>query len=972
MADFDKKVALIEIEIDQKAALKQVDQLTLAIVQQKKTVKENTAEIKGLEKANLDLGKAVKQGTISQAEANAQIEENDKEIKGLTLTTAKQRDGLKDLNAERRQAVKESKVFSNSLDSLRIQSVKLKKELNAQETATKEGRKEFKKLAKELKGTNEKIRELDQSAGDFKTNVGNYPGIIGKAVDGFKEFSGSLTSFGDNLRLGNEGLGSMSSSLTTLPGIFATATKGMGALGTASKAFIATGIGAIIGVIALAFFSLKSAIQSNDEKMLKFQKALAPVTAMMKGLLSVLEPVADFLIEEISVALDNASKAFSSFLSALSTGLKFLGFDSAAKSVSDFSEKVSELSTAAISILDLEHSFKILKRSLTTVNATLEGQVALFQQIAGDATLSFQAQQKAAEQSIKLQERLIKKRMEESDLEESILNQKIKSAKLEGGSASDLLDQLAAVQATKIGYESEYTLFKEQNAKLQRQIAQDLWEQELDFSIDVGTKRTEEALKASENEKMSLEQRKASVEEARRLDQEAFENQIALFEEVGLTRVQINDLIKESNAQVIADELKKTQLSEIERNRFRELVIERQNNNKAIMDSDKALLDFEAEKNKETTKRTIDLNKRIREVEDKNLEIKFEKRIANASNAKEVMDIMYEQEKSNFKREKERLKEEEENLAENKEITEEERAVVQKEINLSKEEAEQSHQDKMTEIQEKADKNRLQKTQAAISEFKSAVSTGQTAVQTIIDSSSINVENRYNKRRNALKKQLAKGQITEEEYAERKEKLDQKQAIAIWKIQKKAFNVKKIFNIAGVIADTAAAVAEAVKLLPATGGLPLSAINAAIGALQISNIVKQQPPPPPTFAQGGDVFGAVVGGKPHSQGGTKYRGEDGNIFEVEKGEGLFVTKREATNPALALLDQANTSFGGSSMFSGGARFLQDGGSVATESTGFNQDDLITAIQATPPPVVQIQSIMAGINAEMEAKKVGTI
>lgn len=145
-----------------------------------------------------------------------------------------------------------------------------------------------------------------------------------------------------------------------------------------------------------------------------------------------------------------------------------------------------------------------------------------------------------------------------------------------------------------------------------------------------------------------------------------------------------------------------------------------------------------------------------------------------------------------------------------------------------------------------------------------------------------------------------------------------------------------------------------------------------MGAVRVGTILASPAPPRPSFAQGGDVFGTIAGGRPHSQGGTKYRGEDGNVFEVEKGEGLFVTKREATNPALALLDQANTSFGGTSMFSNGSRFLQDGGSVAMESTGFSQEDLIAAIEATPPPMVQVQSIMAGINAEMEAKKVGTI
>jgi len=46
------------------------------------------------------------------------------------------------------------------------------------------------------------------------------------------------------------------------------------------------------------------------------------------------------------------------------------------------------------------------------------------------------------------------------------------------------------------------------------------------------------------------------------------------------------------------------------------------------------------------------------------------------------------------------------------------------------------------------------------------------------------------------------------------------------------------------------------------------------------------------FELGGDVSKELeVGGKRHSAGGTKYMGQDGNAFEVEEGEKIFVLKR---------------------------------------------------------------------------------
>ena len=117
----------------------------------------------------------------------------------------------------------------------------------------------------------------------------------------------------------------------------------------------------------------------------------------------------------------------------------------------------------------------------------------------------------------------------------------------------------------------------------------------------------------------------------------------------------------------------------------------------------------------------------------------------------------------------------------------------------------------------------------------------------------------------------------------------------------------------------------------------------------------------------------TVGGNRHSAGGTKYKGEDGNVFEVERDEGIFVTKREATNPALMMLDHANTMNGGNSMFSGSGRFLQQGGEADQGSDLEAQTELlVNAVAALPPPVIEVSSFMAGINAEVEATEVGTI
>ena len=54
--DFNKKVTLIEVEVDNKSAIASVDNLTDSILDQKDAIKGNSTEVKGLEKANKDLG----------------------------------------------------------------------------------------------------------------------------------------------------------------------------------------------------------------------------------------------------------------------------------------------------------------------------------------------------------------------------------------------------------------------------------------------------------------------------------------------------------------------------------------------------------------------------------------------------------------------------------------------------------------------------------------------------------------------------------------------------------------------------------------------------------------------------------------------------------------------------------------------------------------------------------------------------
>jgi len=92
---------------------------------------------------------------------------------------------------------KEYKAQAGTLEQLRLEAQKLGRQL---ETTWKVGTPEFKKAAAGLEEINRKIRNADKSAGNFKSNIGNYAGSIGDAFQGVGlnvgKLSGNITSLG--------------------------------------------------------------------------------------------------------------------------------------------------------------------------------------------------------------------------------------------------------------------------------------------------------------------------------------------------------------------------------------------------------------------------------------------------------------------------------------------------------------------------------------------------------------------------------------------------------------------------------------------------------------------------------------------------------------------------------------------------------------------------------------------------------
>lgn len=187
----------------------------------------------------------------------------------------------------------------------------------------------------------------------------------------------------------------------------------------------------------------------------------------------------------------------------------------------------------------------------------------------------------------------------------------------------------------------------------------------------------------------------------------------------------------------------------------------------------------------------------------------------------------------------------------------------------------------------------------------------------------------------------------------------------------------KIFAVAQATINTYLGASKAI----AQGGIwgvAQAAIVIAAGLKQVSSIMKVKDDVPKTkantkkFAKGGTVFGA-----PHSQGGVTFTGSNGQQFEAEGGENMYILNKSASR-AINALSALNQQYGGRSFGNSNAyKYAQGGGFDVLSTSSFttinrqmsqNKVDLsektinaiaaafVQGVENVPNPVVSVQEI----------------
>lgn len=188
------------------------------------------------------------------------------------------------------------------------------------------------------------------------------------------------------------------------------------------------------------------------------------------------------------------------------------------------------------------------------------------------------------------------------------------------------------------------------------------------------------------------------------------------------------------------------------------------------------------------------------------------------------------------------------------------------------------------------------------------------------------ISEKYEKQHAELDNLLERNLISQAEYDREKTKLEKAQAKEEAKIERQKAIREKASKVFSVTTDTAKGIMGAVAASPLTGGLPWSAIVAAIGATQLAAILAE---PLPQAARG-----KFIKGKRHSAGGTMIEAEDGEV----------VINRRSTSMFLPLLSAINEMGGGVPFTTIGS----DGGyshrSALASRPGITGSEMNTAIQ----------------------------
>lgn len=326
---------ILRVEADTGEAVKNIDLLTEAIEQNRSETSDLQADQKKLE---------------SQGKRNGeQWNKNAKEI-------ALNRSSLQGMNRERKNAINVTQSETKTLSQLRATLNTLKQQRNDNIAV---GSKEFDATTKRIASLNTEIKAAEQAGGDFQRSVGNYS----TALDGATQSIDAI-----------------------IPG-FGGMVQGLQGMTKAALAFIATPLGAVLALIALALQSVAVFFSRTAEGQEELAKKTARLTSFLETFLDVVSAVGKYLFSIFIPIIKTVVDLFVAQFHAVQAVARALKGDfkgalvSSKAAIDDVKSAFDNLSDGVNASID---NFNELTTSINESVQAAEGKSQISQQLAVD------------------------------------------------------------------------------------------------------------------------------------------------------------------------------------------------------------------------------------------------------------------------------------------------------------------------------------------------------------------------------------------------------------------------------------------------------------------------------------------------------------------------------------------------------------------------------------------------------------
>lgn len=301
---------------------------------------------------------------------------------------------------------------ATTVQGLRDQISELTKIRNEVNITTEEGQKQLAALNSQIDANNELIKENVSELDRQKMGIGGYADGIREALgetglfDGkLNEMQNTLKSFTPIFTKVKDDVGSALTGLKNFTAGTEEMSAGQKAVAIATNltsnsfkllkvALIGTGIGAIVVLLG----SLVAYLNSSEQASSRLGKILGTLGGIVSKLLDYLEPLGELIMDGIVVAFETMGKVATYSLGLVSKGLAALGFDNAAKSVSNFSNEMSNAAKNAGQLADMEAKLAEATRKQNIVQLQYQNEAEKLRQIRDNENLTIAERVKANEQ----------------------------------------------------------------------------------------------------------------------------------------------------------------------------------------------------------------------------------------------------------------------------------------------------------------------------------------------------------------------------------------------------------------------------------------------------------------------------------------------------------------------------------------------------------------------------------------------